>query len=182
MRAPIVAVAGLLLALSAKAEIFKCVGPNGEVSFSSSAAQCPNAQPHAPKEAAVQRTSRDQPLQTARPGAAPQRRRAPASAAGLEDSAGSEALWREKLAQARAQLREVEARREHLAKAVRWCNDGNLLWVEDDRTGIRKDVPCSEVDAMKVMLDEEHERLQRYLDEGLEEECRRAGCLPGWLR
>ena len=26
------------------------------------------------------------------------------------------------------------------------------------------------------------EEAERYLREGLEEDCRRSGCLPGWLR
>ncbi len=175
----IAAAASLLIAGAAQAEIFKCVGPNGDVRFTSSAAQCPNAQPHKPSDSAVQRVEKDQPLASARPGAVPARRRAPAA---VEESAGSEALWRNKRAEAKQQLEVVEAQLAHIAKAVRWCNDGNLLWVEDDRTGIREDVPCSAIDARKEQLDEEKQRAREYLAEGLEEECRRAGCLPGWLR
>lgn len=178
--------AGVALALAlltsgpASAEIFKCVGPNGEVTFTSSAAQCPNAQPHVPKEAAVQRIEKAEPLATARPGAAPIPRRAPAAAA--DDTAGAEALWRNKKAEAQARLQQIEAELRYLQAAVRWCNEGNLLWREDPRTGIRKDVPCSDVDAMKTSLDEQKDAVEEYLAEGLEEECRRAGCLPGWLR
>jgi hypothetical protein len=178
--AAIVLCTGALLAGSAHAEIFKCVGPNGDVRFTSSAAQCPNAQPHKPSDSAVQRVAKDQPLATARPGAVPARRRSPAS--GPPDSSGSEALWRNKRAEATQHLHEIEAQLAHIQKAVRWCNDGNLLWVEDNRTGIRKDVPCSEIDATKLLLEDEKQRTERYLAEGLEEECRRAGCLPGWLR
>jgi hypothetical protein len=169
-----------LLASAAHAEIFKCVGPNGDVRFTSSAAQCPNAQPHKPSDAAVQRIEKDRPLATARPGAASGRRHSPAAA--TDESAGSEALWRNKKAEATQHLQDVEAQLAHIQKAVRWCNDGNLLWVEDDRTGIRKDVPCSDIDATKDVLEAEKERAERYIAEGLEEECRRSGCLPGWLR
>jgi hypothetical protein len=31
-------------------------------------------------------------------------------------------------------------------------------------------------------LEKQQEETRAYLDEGLEEECRRAGCLPGWIR
>jgi Domain of unknown function (DUF4124) len=172
--------AAALLATAAQSEIYKCVGPSGDVRFTSSAAQCPNAPPHKPSDAAVQRVEKERPLATARPGAVPARRRSPAAAA--DDSSGSEALWRGKRAAAAQHLHDVEAQLAHIQKAVRWCNDGNLLWVEDDRTGIRKDIPCSEIDATKEMLEEEQQRVERYLAEGLEEECRRAGCLPGWLR
>jgi len=170
----------LLTSAAAHAEIFKCVGANGEVRFTSNAAQCPNAQPHAPKEVAVQRVEKAQPLASARPGAKPAQRRAPVAA--VDESAGAEELWRTKKAEAQQSLRMIEAELAHLQAAVRWCNDGNLLWVEDERTGIRKDVPCSEVDATKEALEAEKERAEQYLEEGLEEECRRAGCLPGWLR
>ena len=180
MRGLAVVAALALLGSAAHGEIFECVGPNGEVRFTSSAAQCPHAQPHAPSPAAVQKVDKAQPLATARPGAAPARRHSPAAAA--EDSSGSETLWRNKQIEAKQQLREIEAKLEHMQKAVHWCNDGNALWVEDDRTGIRKGVPCSEIDEMKEQLEDEKQAAQSYLDEGLEEECRRAGCLPGWLR
>jgi hypothetical protein len=170
----------VLLSGAAHAEIFKCVGPNGDVRFTSNAAQCPNAQPHAPKDVAVQRIEKPQPLASARPGAVPAKRRA--SAAALDDSAGAEAVWRKKKSDAQQQLRDVEARIQGIGRAVRWCNDGNLLWVEDHHTGIRQDVPCSQIDATKVEFELEKEHVEQYLAEGLEEECRRAGCLPGWLR
>ncbi|HEU4431135.1 MAG TPA: DUF4124 domain-containing protein [Myxococcota bacterium] len=170
----------LLTSGTTSAEIFKCVGPNGEVTFTSSAAQCPNAQPHVLKDAAVQRIEKAEPLASARPGAAPLPRRAPAAA--VDDSAGAEALWRNKKSEAQQRLQQIEAELQYLQAAVRWCNEGNLLWAEDRRTGIRRDVPCSEVDATKAALDEEKDRAEDYLAEGLEEECRRAGCLPGWLR
>ncbi len=180
MRGVVIAAAvSALLVGAAQAEIFKCVGPNGDVRFTSSAAQCPNAQPHTPSDSAVQRVEKDQPLASARPGAVSARRRAPAAA---DDSSGSEALWRNKRAEVKQELQEIEAQIAHIQKAVRWCNDGNLLWVEDDRTGIREDVPCSAIDARKEQLEGEKERVEQYLAEGLEEECRRAGCLPGWLR
>jgi len=182
MRPAAIALAlALLTSSAARAEIFKCVGPNGEVTFVSSAAQCPNAQPLVLKDAAVQRIEKAEPLASARPGAGPVARRAPAAAA-ASDSAGAEALWRNKKAEARQRLQRIDAELQYLQAAVRWCNEGNLLWREDPRTGIRKDVPCSDVDAMKASLDEEKERAEGYLAEGLEEECRRAGCLPGWLR
>jgi hypothetical protein len=35
---------------------------------------------------------------------------------------------------------------------------------------------------MKERLEGEQSAAEEYLREGLEDECRQAGCLPGWLR
>jgi hypothetical protein len=43
-------------------------------------------------------------------------------------------------------------------------------------------VSCEELEAEQQAVRSDEKRLEAYLDEGLEEECRRAGCLPGWIR
>ncbi len=182
MRWTLAAVAAVLaLAAAAPAEIFKCVGPNGEVRFTSSAAQCPNALPHAPKEAALQQVEkREAPLASARPGAvANARRGAPAAP---DASAESEAAWREKKAEAERNLRHLESAHDRILDAVRWCNEGYGVTKENPRTGLRQSVSCDDVDGERSRIEAELERARAYHAEGLEEECRQAGCMPGWIR
>jgi hypothetical protein len=169
------------LAAPANAEVFKCVGPNGEIRFTSDAAKCPNAAPHAPKSAAVQRVDGAGPqLATARPGA-PARPRTSAPAA-HDESAMQEQAWRQKKSAAEQELRALEAALEHILAAVRWCNKGHGVTKENPRTGLREDVSCENVYDERDRLDGEVEAKRAYVATGLEEECRRTGCLPGWIR
>jgi hypothetical protein len=169
------------LGAPAQAEIFKCVGPNGDVRFTSDAAQCPNAAPHAPKEIAVQRVAKAQPrLASARPGAPAKLRSGPPPPSA--PSAAMEATWRGKKQEAENTVRTLEAAQKRILAAVRWCNKGYGVAKENARTGLREQVPCDDVDAEKMKIDAELERSRTYLATGLEEECRRAGCLPGWVR
>ncbi len=64
---------------------------------------------------------------------------------------------------------------------VAWCNRGGELYVTQE-TGIRKGVKCGDAKRQFAASTTRTRELERYLREGLEEECRRAGCLPGWLR
>jgi hypothetical protein len=182
MRALLLAgLAALGLAGAAHAEIFKCHGPNGDVRFTSDSSQCPNAVKHEPDAQAVQRAEpAEAPLVSARPGALAKPKRSPAKAA--ETASGSESQWRQKKRAAQTRQRELEAHVTYLKRVVNWCNRGNSLWKEDDATGLREDVSCKDVDAKYSELREEKAEVERYLAEGLEEECRRAGCLPGWVR
>ena len=49
-------------------------------------------------------------------------------------------------------------------------------------TGIRRSYDCRDVDNEHEQVKARLAGLRLYLDDGLEEECRRAGCLPGWIR
>ena len=49
-------------------------------------------------------------------------------------------------------------------------------------TGIRSSYKCRDVDNEYEQVKARLAGLRLYLDDGLEEECRRAGCLPGWIR
>jgi hypothetical protein len=179
MRRWLATVLALALPAAAHAEIFKCVGPNGEVRFTSDAAQCPDAAPHAPK-AAIQRAPKAAaPLTSARPGAAAGARRS--AAPGAQDS-GAEAVWRAKRREAEQNARVLESERERVLAAVRWCNKGHGVVTEDPRTGIRESIPCSAIAAERERVEAELEKARAYLESGLEDECRQAGCMPGWIR
>jgi hypothetical protein len=180
MRLWLVAALALALPAAASAEIFKCVGPNGEVRFTSNAGECPNATPHAPKADAVQRATKSAaPLATARPGAAASARRSAAPAA---QDTGAEALWRGKRREAERAARVLEGEHDRVLAAVRWCNKGHGVVTENPRTGIRESVPCSAIAAERHRIESELAKARRYLESGLEEECRQAGCMPGWIR
>jgi hypothetical protein len=185
MRALLFAAASAFaVASAAPAEIFKCVGPNGDVRFTSNAAQCPNTAPHAPKDGALQRVEKaEAPLTSARPGALTNVRRSAAPAArDAAAASASESAWRNKRAEAERNLRTLEAAHEQVMAAVRWCNKGHGVTTENTRTGIRQQVPCGDIDADRVKIESELASARGYLATGLEEECRQAGCLPGWIR
>ena len=171
-----------LAAAGARADIYRCEGPNGEVRFTSNAAQCPHAAPHEPRATTVQVQSPASaaPLTSARPVAPNTRARVRAAAS--PDDSGAEQAWREKKTAAQRTLAEAKARAAYLDRAVTFCKRGNYLYTEDDATGLRQDVKCDDVEEEARHLDESVQELEQYLAEGLEEECRQAGCLPGWLR
>ena len=108
--------------------------------------------------------------------------RARVRAAAAPDDTGAEQTWRDKKRGAERTLADARARAEYLDRAVTFCKRGNYLYTEDDATGLRQDVKCDDVVEEAQHLDAQVKELEQYLAEGLEEECRRAGCLPGWLR
>ncbi len=176
-----VVVAVLGLAAGAAAEIYRCQGSDGEVRFTSDPSQCPNAQPHELQEGTVQRVEKTQePLVSARPGARGTTRQP--LAAPSESGEGSEAVWREKKLDAQRKLAQANAALETFTRVANWCNRGHAIWTEDSKTGMRREIECEDVDAEQAKLEARKRELEHYLAEGLEEECRRAGCLPGWLR
>jgi len=165
--------AGLWLAPSAaEAELYKCRGADGKTLFTSDRSQCPGASAHEPS-GRVQR-SQASPAAAAPPSARPARARA------TDDEAEAQA-WRGKRGSAEAALRETENQLETLRQVAGWCNRGAEVWAED-QDGLRHGVDCEDVDTQEAAVRREQKRLEAYLAEGLEEECRRAGCLPGWIR
>jgi hypothetical protein len=169
-------------AASTEAEIFRCKGPNGEVRFTSDAAQCPNGAPHAGKEGSLQKVEgASAPLASARPGAVTTARRSvPAAAAAASPAA--EAKWRKKKTDAVKKVAELEMARAHAHQAVKWCNKGYGVNRENERTGLRDTVPCNQVDEEFAEIERQLAAARDYLATGLEEECRTSGCLPGWIR
>ena len=167
-------VAGLWLApFAASAELYKCQGADGKTLFTSDRSQCPGASAHEPS-GNIQR-SQSGPAAASAPLSA-----RPARAHATDDEAEAQA-WRAKRRGAESALRQTEAQLETLREVAGWCNRGHEVWAED-RDGLRHGVDCEEVDAQESAVRREQKRLKAYLAEGLEEECRRAGCLPGWLR
>ena len=79
-------------------------------------------------------------------------------------------------------MRELEFTHDRILAAVRWCNKGHGVTTENPRTGLREQVPCRDIDADRLRVESELERARTYQASGLEEECREADCLPGWVR
>ena len=83
--------------------------------------------------------------------------------------------------QVREQIGILEKRKERLRRYVTWCNRGGELVGRDD-AGLKHNVSCSGVRRELESLQADLASARAYLEDGLEEECRRAGCLPGWIR
>ena len=167
------AILGLVAWHPGRAEIYKCVGADGETLFTSNRSQCPGAARHQP-------AGRVEKLPAQSKSSV---RRAPARfrSHGISSAAANEALWRGKKLRAETELRDLEGRLEYVRQAVGWCNRGHALYSEDE-TGIRRGYDCKNVYNEYEQVKAQMAGLRLYLEEGLEEECRRAGCLPGWIR
>jgi hypothetical protein len=165
----------LCVAFAASAELYKCQGSDGKTLFTSDRSHCPGAQAHEPS-GSVQRSESSlpvrapSPLQPARPAAKPV----------IDDEAEAQ-VWRAKRREAALALSATETRLATVREVAGWCNRGHEVWSENE-DGLRRGIDCDEVDALDGQLRREKKRLEAYLSEGLEEECRRAGCLPGWIR
>jgi hypothetical protein len=174
-----VLVAGLLAALPAGAQhIYRCTGPDGETFFTSDAAACDRAERHEPTHDVQHVDSPKTPQAgVSAPGAA-----APAAAPAEPPSEDAQAaMWKRKRTDAEAELMELEHKIQDFDEIVSWCNRGGGLVVED-KVGVRKDYDCDDARSSYDNLSSRRTELKKYLNGGLEDECRRAGCLPGWLR
>ena len=169
--------AGALLAVQSVSanEIYKCRGADGKIVFTSSRAACPDAQPHVLK-ARVQNVIEPKGAPAAARGPA---RLAPAARSAQPD--GLEKMWRRKRSETEQQLRQLDKQIQHSQAMVKGCNRGSE-WYRKDDAGIRRHLSCDQVKAEFQKLQQERVELQTYLRSGLEEECRQAGCLPGWVR
>ena len=171
------------------AEIYKCTGPDGKTSFVGDPSQCKGARPHELKkeihrEDAPASGAKARAPSSGERASAPARRAvrpARATGAAAAGASGSEQVWRRKQAEARAKLADVEERLQRGREMVTGCNRGSSWWGTDE-SGIRRNIPCTELRSQVAALEQEREELAAYVGGGLAEECRRAGCLPGWLR
>ena len=98
-----------------------------------------------------------------------------------EAEAAEAARWKQKKLEKEQELEQVVARREQLRELVSHCNRGGQAITLDD-AGIKRRLSCTVVREEFSSLDTREASVRSYLDEGLKEECRRAGCLPGWIR
>ena len=165
---------GLWVATPGQAELYRCTGPDGKTYFTDRAERCPGAQPH-------QSSGRVQSILT-QPAAVPQAED-PDVPASLERelAASEEARWRDKKVSSERELVAVSETQERLEWAVSKCNRGNKLYVKNSN-GLKSGLSCVKIRAQLVEVRSRQEQLQAYVNGGLEQECRRSGCLPGWVR
>jgi hypothetical protein len=173
------AISGLLLlgllgiAAPSAAELYRCRGADGQPRFTNDPASCAGAAPHEPR-------TRIQRIETPPAASSPQDpQRRHGDTQDLE--AGQAALWRGRLREAERERDALRQEIERLSKLVTWCNRGGTV-ASTDPSGIRRQVSCEQVRSRWRQQEERLKQLQAYLREGIHEECRRAGCLPGWLR
>ncbi len=161
----------LLVAAPAAGEMYRCKGRDGRTLYTSDKSQCPGAERHEP-------TGLVHSVPTRPGGVRPKTR----PAASYDADAIQAATWGRKKRKAQEDLAAASQRLPTVLRAVNWCNRGLDLYVEDD-LGIRKNYECSDVRREARDLEAAAKQLDAYLNQGgLEEECRRAGCLPGWIR
>jgi hypothetical protein len=165
--------AGVLLPDTGTAGLYRCSRPDGSVVYTDNPGSCPNAQSHE-SSGAVQRIQ-EAPPSSAAAGAPDQ--------AALRQQAEADAAraWRQKKLRNEEELRALDRQRERLLEYVTWCNRGGEL-IQRDASGLKRKVSCGSVRGELEALEARRAEVQAYLAEGLEEECRRAGCLPGWIR
>ena len=165
---------GVLIAPTASAEIYKCVGRDGKTVFTSGPSTCPGRKPHEIRGTlqTVPMAERSVPARRTRSSAGP-------AAPAVED--GQAAMWRRKRAETERELVQLREQVPDYYKYVGWCNRGSDLYIRDE-AGMKRGFSCKRVRSEHERLVKRQTELEAYLEDGLAEECRKAGCLPGWIR
>lgn len=174
-----------LLAAPAAAEIYKCVAADGSTIFVSNPDNCPSGAvaPHVPKGAFHAIEKAPEPASEA-PEAAPPQPAAPQAPARAAAAASEEALaaqWKRKRVDAEAELEKIRANIGEWGKIATWCNRGGSLAIEDE-VGDSQPYDCAQAVEAHAKMTVRLKELEEYLDGGLRDECRKAECLPGWIR
>lgn len=172
-----VLLAGALgLAPPAAAGLFRCELPDGRVVYTDDSSKCPGSPPHEPSGSVQTVPSVPAP---AAAGVVPPE----PGAAALDEEVGeaAETHWRSLKRRKEEELRRVERGHEDLARFVAHCNRGGALFTQDT-AGLKHGVSCDEVRSESEKLEARARELRAYLDDGIYQECRQSGCLPGWLR
>jgi hypothetical protein len=164
--------------IAAGADLLRCQGPDGRVLYTDDKSACPASKPYRP-DAEVHEVSTPASVDPA----AGDARRAHAQERERKEQAESAqaAVWRQRKTEKEDELRQVTSEYESLKTYVSFCNRGNYVFT-DDESGLKTQVTCHDLSARLAALDVRVQSLRDYLDRGLPDECRRAGCLPGWLR
>lgn len=159
-------------AAPAAAELFRCRGADGKVLYTDQKSLCPGEDPFEP----------DAVVLPVEPVPTPERspdRALPAAQPDPEQAMAEH--WRQKKRDAEAAIARVQERRAEMRPYVMHCNRGGYVKTRDD-AGIPQVVNCSKLRGEFAALDEKEAAARAYLEKGLREECRKAGCLPGWIR
>jgi len=164
-------------AAPAHADLYRCIGPDGGLVFTDNESICPGAATYEPSGALQTHRSEAPPSHAAD---SPWVKRRPNLSPANEQTAMRH-HWQEKKIVKERELRVLEERSEYLSRFVTGCNRGAVV-VGRDETGIKRTVSCDKIRAEYQQNLERQQPIREYLDSGLQRECRRAGCLPGWIR
>ncbi len=179
--AALLVLAFLALALApapAAAGLYKCTDAAGRVSYTGDPHDCPGRSEQHETRREIQDSGTPTPP-AAR--ATRTRRPRPTLADTVSRDEAAAAMWEGKRTQAEAALRQVEASLPRWERLQTNCNRGADAWTTDE-AGVKHKVTCEQISSALERAEAERTRLRAYLGGGLEEECRRAGCLPGWIR
>ena len=173
----VAALLALALARDARADLLRCPGPDGNIIYTDDASVCPGAEPYEP----AGQVHSVEPVASAAMGR--QRRVEAMERQRLKDQAeaGEIERWQLKKRVKQEELGSIASRREDRLGLLAWCNRGGRVVTYDD-AGIRRAVRCSDVKKELKALEQQEASIHHYLKHELAEECRRAGCLPGWIR
>jgi hypothetical protein len=161
------------------AELFRCKGPDGKAIFTDQKRTCPGAEPSEPA-GVLQRVPK--PDGVARDANAPPSAIAAPAAPVPDQAVDAAAQWKQKKLDAEQKVEQIRTQREAMAKWVGFCNRPGGYIAARDEAGIQRVENCSELRQEFHSLEAQEAAARDYLATGLAEECRRAGCLPGWLR
>jgi hypothetical protein len=161
----------------ARGDLLRCPGPDGNIIYTDDPSVCPGAKPFEPAGAVHS-------VEPVAPAALGRQRRLEAmERQRMRDQAeaGEIERWQLKKRAKQEELESIAARREDLLGLLAWCNRGGRVVTYDD-AGIKRAVRCSDVKKELKELEQQEASVRQYLKHELAEECRRAGCLPGWIR
>jgi Domain of unknown function (DUF4124) len=162
-------------AAPAQAELFRCTGPDGKTVYTDQKDTCPGADPFEPS-GVVHKAVTPPPPSGHSGSAVPASRGADPLA---QESAAAQ--WKGRKAEAEQRVQSIRAEREYLEKYVSHCSRGDYVTTRDD-AGIKQVVNCSQLKSQHRDLEQQEAAAREYLETGLADDCRKAGCLPGWVR
>ena len=165
--------AALAAAPQALAELYRCEGSDGVVVFTDQEGSCPGALAHEPS-GSIQTLS---PAIGASAPAKVERGRTKRSAVGR----AQKGVWREKKLKAEESLEALTAKRNDLDRFITHCNRNRKI-LQEGASGLLSKVSCKNIREEYEEVKARQADARAYLSGTLEEECRRAGCLPGWIR
>ena len=106
---------------------------------------------------------------------------APAPRPTVDVDAARAAQWRARKLRAEREKAELTRHAGSYRQVVTWCNRGAAIRSSRDAP-LPPGYDCDSAREEYAQLRERLVELESYLDRGLADECRRAGCLPGWIR
>jgi hypothetical protein len=160
----------------ASGDVYRCTRPDGGIVFTDNESACPGSAKHEPADKVQSFPREDDPVP-----AAPGREARDAYARQIEEERAQKTHWQQRKRMKEEELRVLEQRHRQLGEFVTACNRGMEI-ISRDASGMKYQVPCDRVRKEYEETRALQEPLREYLETGLARECRRAGCLPGWIR